>query len=93
MYSCAIISEIFDAIRKKARRFALEQGGGVAILLAFAIIPLIGFVGVATDATRAYMVKSRLSSALDAAGLAGGQNFFEPTRDDDINMFHPTEFD
>ena len=33
------------------------------MFLAFAIVPLIGFAGIATDTARAYLVKSRLSSA------------------------------
>jgi len=92
MYTRSFISNFFDCMRSKVQRFAREQGGGVAILIAFAIIPLIGFVGVATDATRAYMVKSRLSSAIDVAGLAGGQNFFDPERNSDIQMFFDVNF-
>lgn len=66
--------------------------GGVAVFLAFAIIPAIGFVGIGTDVARAYLVKSRLSSALDAAALAGGRSFFLPTRDADIDMFFNANF-
>ena len=86
------ISKLSLSIKGQAQRFLKNQNGGVAIFLAFAIIPLIGFVGIATDATRSYMVKSRLSSAIDAAGLAGGQSFFKPTRDADINMFFDANF-
>ncbi len=92
MYCHAFISNIMTSIKERIHRFAKAQGGGVAILIGFAIIPLVGFVGVATDATRAYMVKSRLSSAIDAAGLAGGQNFYEPTRDADIKMFFDVNY-
>ncbi|MBC8268517.1 MAG: VWA domain-containing protein [Rhodospirillaceae bacterium] len=69
-----------------------DHGGAVAIYLAFAIVPVIGFIGIGTDTARAYMVKSRLSSALDAAGLAGGKAFFSATRDQDIEMFFNANF-
>ena len=74
------------------RRLSSDQSGGVLLLIAIAIVPLIGFVGVGTDAARGYLVRSRLSSALDAAALAGGRNFFRPTRDDDIRMFFDANF-
>jgi Flp pilus assembly protein TadG len=62
------------------------------VLLALAAIPMVGFVGIATDTARGYLVKSRLSSALDAAGLAGGRRFFAATRDAEINMFFNANF-
>lgn len=80
------------AVFRLARRFHAERRGAIAIFLAFAIIPLIGFIGIGTDTARAYLVKSRLSSALDAAGLAGGGGFYEATRDDDIRMFFNANF-
>ncbi len=66
--------------------------GATALFLGFATIPLFGFVGLAVDASRGYMVKSRLSHALDAAGLAGGRVFFSDTRDADINMYFDVNF-
>ncbi len=74
---------VWNAIVRYGRRLRPDRRGAVAVFLAFAIIPLIGIVGVATDTARAYLVKSRLSSALDAAGLAGGYSFFLNTRDAD----------
>ena len=79
------IPPVFNSIWQTAtsflHRLRKDHGGAVAIYLAFAIVPVIGFVGIGTDTARAYMVKSRLSSALDAAGLAGGKAFFSTTRD------------
>ena len=46
--------------------------GTVAVITAAAIIPLILSMGLAVDATRAYMMRAKLSAALDAAGLAIG---------------------
>lgn len=70
----------------------MNRKGAVAVYLAFALIPIIGFIGIGTDTARAYMVKSRLSSALDAAALAGGKIFFSPDRDADIQMFFEANF-
>lgn len=75
-----------------ARRLGTEQRAAVAVFVALSIIPMIGLIGVGTDTARAYMVKSRLSSALDAAGLAGGQSFFSSTRDTTIAMFFNANF-
>ncbi|MFQ5617798.1 MAG: VWA domain-containing protein [Rhodospirillales bacterium] len=83
---------VWNAIVRPGRRLRLDRRGAVAVFLAFAIIPMIGFVGIATDTARAYLVKSRLSSALDAAGLAGGYSFFLNTRDADIQMFFNANF-
>jgi Flp pilus assembly protein TadG len=48
--------------------------GTIAVIFAFALLPLLLSVGVATDAARAYMVRTKLSYALDAAGLAVGSS-------------------
>ena len=69
-----------------------DARGGVAVFLALAIIPMMCFIGIGFDTARAYMVKSRLGSAIDAAGLAGGASFFLPTRDEDITMFFDANF-
>ncbi len=84
--------QIKTKVQNLLRRFAIDRRGVTAVMLGFAIVPMIGFVGMATDTARAYLVKSRLSSALDSAGLAGGRQFFAPTRDADILMFFQANF-
>lgn len=86
------VCERIGHIRRFGRRLAAERRGAVAVFIALAIIPLIGFIGIGTDTARAYMVKSRLSSALDAAGLAGGKSFYSDTRDADMAMFFNANF-
>ena len=58
----------------QARRFygafLGDQKGGILILVAALMIPLVIAVGVAVDASRGYMLKARLGDAVDAAGLA-----------------------
>lgn len=69
-----------------------DQRGAAIVLFALAAVPMVGFVGMATDTARAYLVKSRMSSALDAAGLAGGRRFFAADRNQQINMFFQANF-
>jgi Flp pilus assembly protein TadG len=52
-------------------RLRQDKGGNVIALTAAAIIPLTAMVGGAVDVSRMYVIKSRLQSACDAAGLAG----------------------
>lgn len=61
-------------------------------LVAGGIISLVASLGLATDAARGYMVKARLSQALDAAALAGGRAMFSPNRDADIAMYFKANF-
>ena len=86
------LDRIWNGITRAARRLRGDRRGAVAIFLAFAILPMIGFVGIATDTARAYLVKSRLSSALDSAALAGGLVMFESTRDADVQMYFNANF-
>ncbi|MFQ5617799.1 MAG: pilus assembly protein TadG-related protein [Rhodospirillales bacterium] len=86
------LDRIWNGITRLARRLRVDRRGAIAVFLAFAIVPMIGFVGIATDTARAYLVKSRLSSALDAAALAGGLAMFKRTRDADIQMYFNANF-
>ncbi|HYD66415.1 pilus assembly protein TadG-related protein [Azospirillum sp.] len=64
------------------RRLAGDQSGAVVVLMAVAMVPLLALTGVAVDSARAYFVQSRLSRALDAAGLAGGQDYDDAAKRD-----------
>lgn len=84
---------VWTDVRSRLNASFLKQEAGAAIVLfALSAVPMVGFIGMATDTARAYLVKSRLSSALDAAGLAGGRRFFAATRDQEINMFFHANF-
>ena len=52
------------------RRFISDRRGVTAILFAILLIPLLAMVGGAIDFSRAFIVKTRLQSSLDAAILA-----------------------
>jgi Flp pilus assembly protein TadG len=53
-------------------QLAERRDGAVAVIFGLAAIPIIIAAGMATDTARAYMVKTRLAAALDAAALAVG---------------------
>lgn len=92
----AIPSPSFSAAARRWLRplagFARDRRGAVAVFLATAIVPLVGSLGLAIDTTRGYLVKSRLSQALDAAALAGGRVIFSADRDADIRMYFDANF-
>lgn len=61
------------AAAPRLRRFARDRRGGVAVWGAFMFVPLLGFMGLGVDGARGYLLKARLSQALDSAGLAAGK--------------------
>lgn len=52
--------------------FCRNESGMTAPMLALTFMSVAGFIGLAVDAARLQLVQSRLSFALDAAGLAAG---------------------
>lgn len=52
------------------KKYIAHQSGVVAVVFGLMIPVVIGSVGLSVDMAQAYLVKSRLSSALDAAALA-----------------------
>lgn len=55
------------------RRFLHGERGAIAIYFGLSAIVFVGVAGLAVDAARGYLVKARLSEAIDAAALAGGK--------------------
>ncbi len=68
-----------DALGRTFREFAKSNRGASAVIIAFLAIPIFGAIGLSIDMGRAYVLKSKLSTAIDAAGLAVGRNIFAPT--------------
>ena len=73
-------------------KFLRDQRGVVAIIVGFAIIPLAAALGLSIDGARGYMLQSRLSYAVDSAGLAGGRAFDTDLREDDVIAFFEANF-
>jgi Flp pilus assembly protein TadG len=55
-----------------ARRWLRDRRGSYAVIFALTLIPVLIAIGAAVDISQAYIVKQRLTRALDAAGLAVG---------------------
>ena len=62
-------------------RFRRELGGDVAIIFALALIPLIAFIGIAIDFSRANAIKVDLQAALDSTALMVAKNAASLTPD------------
>jgi Flp pilus assembly protein TadG len=86
------ISTLVARARSFSRRLAHATSGAIIVYIAVASVPMVGFLGLAVDTTRGYLVKAQLSTALDAAALAGGRVIFSPTRDADIQMYFDANF-
>lgn len=69
------------------RKLGNNQQGGMAILMGLLLIPLIGAVGLAVDATRAYNVRMELQNSLDAAALVGGRLYSISSRDTELRSY------
>lgn len=62
---------VLKTIDAGLRRLFKDEGGNTFVIVAAAVIPLMGVVGGGLDLARAHLAKSRLSQACDAAALAG----------------------
>ena len=65
-------------------RLLRAKAGNVFAMTAAAVFPMIGVVGGAIDASRMYMVRSRLQAACDSAVLAGRKAMTTTNYDDQI---------
>ncbi|WP_162914898.1 pilus assembly protein TadG-related protein [Desertibaculum subflavum] len=77
-----------NSIRNLLRRLRDDRRGTMAAVMAVAAVPIIGIAGVGVDTARGYMLKQRMSQALDAAALAGARVMYHESRDADIAKFY-----
>jgi len=73
-------------------RLFRNVAGNVAIMAAFAVIPLLAMIGGAIDTSRTYMAYTRLQQACDAGALAGRKAMSNVTRLTDAEKAKATEF-
>jgi len=67
-----IISRLLSPLLRPSRRLPHCEQGSVTIIVAFAVMMLVIALGSGIDMWRAWTVKARLQSAVDAAALAIG---------------------
>jgi Flp pilus assembly protein TadG len=64
-----LVASTIRKVRTAASRFAGANQGNIAVIFAIALVPLIGFIGVAVDYTRANSARSAMQAALDSTAL------------------------
>ncbi|MDY0870763.1 pilus assembly protein TadG-related protein [Dongia rigui] len=92
LFNRPVIGRAFGKCRKAGSAFGADQRGSVAIWVGVALTVFIGCAGLAVDTARGYMLKARLSQALDAAALAGAKQLGSDKVDSDITMFFNANF-
>lgn len=75
------------ALKSRCQVFKSDQRGMSIVLFAAAVVPAFSAIGTGVDVTRLMMLKSTLTSAVDAGALAGGRVFFSDTRSKDITAY------
>src|SRR5262245_17604001 len=83
---------LFHGARRRFSAWLGSDRGTINILYALALIPMLGALGLATDTARGFLLKARLSQAIDQAVLAGGKNYFSPSRDQDVLKYFSANF-
>lgn len=79
-------------LKNRFSAFRRDERGGLVVFMAVVAIPLIVAMGLAVDAGRGYLVKSRLGEALDAAALAGAISVNNSNFEEEINMVFNANF-
>lgn len=70
-----------------------HERGSVMVTVAFAILAMTGATGLAVDIGRAQLAQAKLSSALDAAGLAAGSNMNSTDVDAEVTKYLNVNFE
>ena len=83
---------IFSLFTKRAKSFCTDNSGSIMVYVSLAVIPIIGFIGVAIDSARGYMVRSHLVESLDAAALAAGRSLTQEAIQTDVTRFFELNF-
>lgn len=80
-------------LRSQLKRLVKDQRGAVMMIVGLAVVPAVRRTWSRDRCQpRLHMLKSKLSYAIDVAGLAGGSSFETDHREDDIMMFFDANF-
>ena len=63
------IASAITLFRSTAKRFLSSDDGNIAVIFAFAILPILGFLGAAVDYTRLSDARTAMQAALDSTAL------------------------
>lgn len=74
------------------RRLEKSEEGTVAVIVALAMLVLVGAMGAAVDMARGQLVQAKLASSLDSAGLAAGSNFSTTTLTTEVTKYVNANF-
>ena len=81
-----------DAIKAFLGPVLRDRRGAAAVLLAVALIPMVGAVGLAVDSSLGYLLKTRMGKALDTAGLAAGRVALDANAEEVAQQFFDANF-
>lgn len=81
-----------DRLLASLWRMLRDRRGGAAVFLAVALVPLVGGVGLAVDSSLGYLLRTRLSKSLDAAGLAAGRIALDANAEEVARDFFDANF-
>jgi len=87
-----VTTKVIKWVYNTVGRFCQEQAAATGVLIALAIIPLVGLSGLGVDGARGYFVKAKLSQAVDAAALAGGRDIFSDDLQAEIDKYFFANF-
>jgi Flp pilus assembly protein TadG len=68
-----------DQVRSAAGRFIKADRGNIAVTFAYALVPILGFIGAAVDYTRVNSARSSMQAALDSTALMLSKDLSEGT--------------
>lgn len=71
--------KMINPLRLIFKDIARDENGSTVVFIAAAIVPIVAFVGIAIDTGRGYMLKQRLSYAVEAAALAAAKSSVSAT--------------
>lgn len=77
---------------KSLNRFIKNESGMTAPLLGLSFMTILAFMGLSVDIARLQLVQSRMSFALDAAGLAAGSTFNTTNLTTELNKYMLANF-
>ena len=83
---------VLRELRRHTAAFFADRRGAIAILLGLALIPLVAAVGLAIDSARGYLIKTKLSYAVDSAGLAAASSVGSPDFAAELQKYFDANF-